>query len=162
MQFRTPAVILGFPELSQSEVMYNEGMIEYRIPLRGLKVSTNEIYAGIHWTKRKQIKDSIASVATGFCRSNKRIGSYPVEISYRFIFGTKPLDTLNTAYMAKMFEDALRSLGILEDDDPAHVTRSVLEVVAVARPKNKKNAAAQSQQAHAEDKDWLEIKINSL
>lgn len=137
-------------------------MIRYRIPLRGLKVSTNEIYAGIHWAKRKQIKDSILSVANGFCRPIQKIGSYPVELRYKFTFGTRGLDTLNTAYMAKMFEDALRTLGILEDDDPSHVARTILDVIAIKRPKGKKALIASGRQANAQDDDWLEIEINSI
>lgn len=126
--------------------------IAYRIPLRGLKVSTNQIYAGIHWSKRKQIKDGIASVTQGFCRPVRACESYPVAIGYRFIFGSKPLDTLNCAFMAKCIEDAFRAIGILEDDDVAHVASSFIEVVAIRREKGK----------ITEDLDWVEITINSL
>jgi hypothetical protein len=136
--------------------------IQYRLPLKGIKVSTNEIYAGIHWAKRKQIKDSILSIAAGFCRPIQKIGSYPVEIRYRFIFGSNGLDTLNCAYMAKMFEDAFRSLGILEDDDPAHVATAVLTVIELPRTKNAKGSYDSRAKANAEDKDWVEIEINSL
>lgn len=137
-------------------------MIAYRIPLRGLKISTNEIYAGIHWARRKEIKDSILSVAKGFCRPVQKVNSYPVEIRYRFIFGSKPLDTLNTAFMAKMFEDALCSFGILEDDDLAHVARAILEPVKAPRSEKKKKASLFSSKANEMDEDWLEIEINSL
>lgn len=136
--------------------------IHYRIPLRGLKVSTNKIYAGEHWTKRKQLKDSLISVAGYFCRPVQRIESYPVEISYRFIFGTRALDTLNCAYMAKMFEDALRSFEILKDDDPKCVARSIIEVVALPPEKRPKTPGTQSKASDAEDKDWLELTITSI
>lgn len=134
-------------------------MIHYRIPLTGVKVSTNKIYAGTHWSKRKSIKDSILGYAVAFCRPVQCIESYPVEISYRFLFGTRPLDTLNTAYMAKMFEDAFRSLGILKDDDPKCVARSILEVVVERAPKGAKSDAASRAKSNAQDKDWLEITI---
>lgn len=137
-------------------------LIHYRIPLRGLKVSTNKIYAGEHWNKRKQLKDSLISVAGYFCRPIQKVESYPVEISYRFIFGTRALDTLNCAYMAKMFEDALRSFGVLEDDDPKCVARTVIEVVALPPEKRSKKADAQRPTGNAEDKDWLELTITSL
>lgn len=142
--------------------MSSPTLIHYRIPLRGLKVSTNKIYAGEHWSKRKQIKDSLLSVAGYFCRPARKIESYPVQISYRFLFGTRALDTLNCAYMAKMFEDALRAFGILEEDDPKYVARSIIEVVVVPRPKGSKATNAQGKKADAEDQDWLELSITSI
>lgn len=135
-------------------------MIQYRIPLQGIKVSTNKIYAGIHWSERKRIKDSILGYAAAFCRPIQAVKSYPVEIEYRFFFESRALDTLNTAYMAKMFEDAFRSLGILEEDSPKYVTRSILEVVAQPAKKRPKNDANKSAPTNAKDQDWVEVTIN--
>lgn len=134
-------------------------MITYRIPLRGIKESTNKIYAGIHWTKRKQIKDSILSVAGYFCRPSTPIESYPVEIEYQFVFQTKALDTLNCAFMAKCFEDALRAFGTLKEDDPRFVARSILSVSSIASPKGKKKAFAPGQKSDASNEDYLIIII---
>lgn len=139
-----------------------EPSIQYRIPLRGLKVSTNEIYAGIHWARRKQIKDSVLSVAQGFCRPVRTCESYPVAIRYRFIFGSKPLDTTNCTFLVKMLEDAFRAIGILEDDDVTHVASTLIEVVALPSAKSKKGSAASSSQTDTQDLDWVEIEINSL
>lgn len=61
--------------------------------------------------------------------------------------------------MAKMFEDAFRAIGILEDDAPKFVTRSVLEVVVLPSTKGKKNAASQGTQVNAQTEDYLEINI---
>lgn len=134
--------------------------VTYKIPLQGIKFSTNKIYAGIHWAKRKQIKDSIASYAGVFCRPIQKIESYPVEVRYRFFFRTRPLDTLNTAAMAKMFEDALRSLGVLADDDPTHVARSVLDVARIDRSKNKAVHGSQGPKGNEKDEDYLELTIS--
>ncbi len=133
--------------------------IKYTIPLNGIKFSTNKIYAGIHWTKRKEIKDSISSYVFAFCRPVKRVKSYPVEIEYKFLFGTKPLDSLNTAAMAKMFEDAFRAAGILEDDDPRYVKRSILEVNVVPKEEGQKKLSAQRKQANAKNEDSVTISI---
>ena len=149
------------PVIASEQRMSNPILMRFRIPLLGLKTSTNKIYAGEHWSKRKHLKDSVLSVAGYFCRPAKRIESYPIEIRYRFLFGTRALDTLNTAYMAKMFEDALRTLGILEDDDPKYVARSVLEVDAWPRPKRPQESDASWPKANAQDKDWLELTITS-
>ncbi len=134
--------------------------IHYRLPLTGLKVSTNKIYAGVHWGQRQSIKDSFFSYAAALCRPIQKVESYPVRIHYRFFFGSKALDTLNTAYMAKMLEDAFRALGILEEDDAAHVAESVLTVTQLPRPQRPKKGASARPQGNAQDQDWVEITIN--
>lgn len=137
-------------------------MIKYRIPLKGLKVSTNKIYEGIHWTKRREHKDSISGYARAFCRPIQVPESYPVEIRYRFLFRTRALDTLNCAYMAKMFEDSLRTLEVLEDDSPKFVARSIIESIVVPARKGKATRNAPGKKVDEEDEDWLEIIINSF
>lgn len=126
---------------------------------RSLKISTNKIYAGLHWGQRKSIKDRILDTAGRVCSPIQVIESYPVEIGYRFVFSTRPLDTLNTAYMAKMFEDAFRSLGILKDDDPRHVAKTILEVVALPREKRKKVRNDKGKEIDEKDQDYVEITI---
>lgn len=139
--------------------MYKHTMIRYLIPLKGLKQSTNKIYAGTHWSKRKSHKDSVLSYANTFCRPVTRIGSYPVQIRYRYFFVTRALDTLNTAYLSKMFEDALRTIGILEDDSPKFVARTILEVVALSTKKGATDGDDVSAKAIRENEDQLEIII---
>ena len=137
-------------------------MISYLIPLTGIKVSTNRIYAGIHWTKRKKIKDSILDIAAVFFRPIQRILAYPVEIRYRFIFSSRALDTTNTTFLVKMFEDALRALEIIKDDSPQYVARTVIEVVVVPRTKNKKAPHDMGQKKVEKNEDWLEITIKTI
>ncbi len=137
-------------------------MIQYRIPLAGIKISTNTIYAGIHWTKRKELKDSCFSIAKYFCRPIQKVESYPVEIRYRFLFVSRPLDTTNTTFMVKMFEDTLCALGILQDDSPQYVTRTIIEVVMVRKEKSKKRSSSMGAQKSKKDEDWVEITIKSI
>lgn len=61
--------------------------------------------------------------------------------------------------MAKMFEDAFRSIGILEDDAPKYVARTILEVVINSSKKGKKNTAPQGSQINEEAEDYLEVTI---
>lgn len=140
--------------------MFRNIMITYRIPISGLKKSTNKIYAGEHWSKRKEFKDSVFSYARYFCRPIKEFGPYPVEISYKFFFTSRALDTLNCAYMAKCFEDALHTLGVLEDDDPKHVAKSCLEVIKIDKKKTALAVAHMGPAQNAKNEDWLEITIN--
>ncbi len=134
--------------------------LTYRVPLAGNKFSTNKIYAGTHWSKRKSVKDGLTGIAGLFCRPAFKIGSYPVEIRYRFCFASRPLDTLNCATMAKMLEDAFRAIGILEDDDPAHVAKSVLEVAVLPRPKGPPKLHAPGAKGNAPYEDYVDITIN--
>lgn len=135
-------------------------MIKYRIPITGLKISTNKFYAGTsNWNKRKQTKDIVLDYAASFCQPDDPVNSYPVEIGYKFIFSSRALDTLNTAIMAKMFEDALCALKILEDDSPSYVRRSSLEVVKQTAQKGKETHESFGQKGNAKNEDWLEIII---
>ena len=137
-------------------------IIHYKIPLRGIKFSTNKFYAGMHWTKRKEIKDSILSITRGFCRPIKKVKSYPVQIGYRFVFTSRALDTLNTAVMAKMFEDSLCTLGVIEGDSPKYVKKTVLEIIDQGNENKKKGINNKGSKIDKENEDYVEIKIYEL
>lgn len=127
------------------------------------KASTNKIYAGIHWSKRKELKDGIYSVVSAFCGKLGSVVSYPVQIRYRFIFESRALDTFNCAYMAKCIEDALVTLKILQDDDPSHVARSIIEVVKQTDKNGSGNAKKDRKKRQARPKkDEVEVEITSI
>lgn len=74
----------------------------YRLP----KISLNKFYAGMHWTKRKKIKDQYEKIIYSqikhiFCKENT------YECEYRFYFNKKPLDVSNCVGMLKLIEDCL-------------------------------------------------------
>lgn len=122
-------------------------MMAFKLPLAGIKFSTNKIYAGIHWTQRKRFKDDIFFIVRAYCKPAVPIKSYPVFIHYRFLFETAALDTTNTAGMAKCIEDSLCAIGILKNDDPRFVAATLLEVES---RKSKKQPR----------EDWVEITIS--
>lgn len=84
------------------------------------KISSNATYSGMHWTKRKKIADLYHQSMLPFRKAI--ISEYPVDITYVFTFKGKPLDSSNTATMAKMLEDGMVKCGILKDDDWKHVS----------------------------------------
>lgn len=98
-------------------------IIEITIPE---KVSTNKIYAGIHWRERKALADLYHSEVLEL-KGKLKVKTYPVEILYDWHFVKKPLDTLNCAFMSKMIEDGLVAVGVLEGDEPEFVRRSILD-----------------------------------
>lgn len=132
------------------------------MPLTGLKVSTNKIYAGQHWSKRKKDADSIASIARWFFRPIQKIESYPVEIRYKFFFVSRALDTTNCSYLVKCIEDALRAFEILKDDSPKFVERTIIESYQCAAKKAQKAGGCQSSKIDEENEDRVEIIINQI
>lgn len=90
------------------------------------KCSTNRIYSGIHWGKRKAFKDRYFQYTSSLWKNIEPIQDYPVVISYRMYFKGRMLDSLNTVYMAKVLEDCVVKLGIIKDDSPKYVAESRL------------------------------------
>lgn len=83
----------------------------YNIELYDLpKISLNKFYSGMHWTKRKEIKDNYKLIIKN---QYKRVLSKEKEyrVSYNFFFKIKPLDVSNCSAMVKLIEDV-----IFEDD----------------------------------------------
>jgi hypothetical protein len=78
------------------------------------KVSLNEFYAGVHWSKRKKIKDDFALLI----RSQTKVKiDFPCDVEYTFSFKRNPLDCSNACGgMVKLIEDCL-----FLDDSPKSV-----------------------------------------
>ena len=83
------------------------------------KVSLNKWYAGMHWTKRKKMKDSYTQIVRSqFKEVLPKDKSYSVE--YCFTFKSRPLDASNCVAMVKMVED------IIFEDDSYKIISSIL------------------------------------
>lgn len=88
----------------------------YNLP----KISLNKWYAGMHWTKRKKIKDNYTQIVRSqFSNTLTRDNTYKVE--YHFTFKSRPLDASNCVAMVKMIEDI-----IFETDSYKVVTEIVI------------------------------------
>lgn len=101
--------------------------IEIALPI---KVSTNAIYAGMHWAKRKEIADEFHRALLPF----KGLKIYtPIQrLFFTFTFKGKLLDCSNCTFMAKCLEDAMVMNRLIPDDTPDHV-----ESIAIASIKGK-------------------------
>jgi len=81
--------------------------------------STNAIYAGLHWAKRKKAKDDALKATMATVRSE---GVTAVGSRVDLIFtpqlgkGVRKRDTSNNSMTAKLIEDALVKAGVLKDD----------------------------------------------
>lgn len=93
------------------------------------KVSTNESYAGQHWTARRRHKNLFR-----FCCHNEILSklpekptTFPVDLDFVFYFTAKPLDTSNCSYMLKIIEDCLVKQKFIPDDGIKYVRKISFE-----------------------------------
>lgn len=83
------------------------------------KISLNKWYAGMHWTKRKKIKDEYTLlVKSQFNKILSKTNTYNTE--YHFTFKSRALDASNCVAMVKMIED------IIFENDSYKVVKSIL------------------------------------
>jgi hypothetical protein len=90
------------------------------------KVSTNAIYAGMHWAKRKRLADLYHRALIEHRLT--RIPT-PANLTFTFTFKGKLLDCTNVAFMAKLLEDGMVQWGILPGDAPDQVASVKLRVL---------------------------------
>lgn len=90
------------------------------------KISTNEIYAGKHWRNRQKIKTDYLWATHNEIKNLKPI-NYKVNLDFTFYFASRPLDSSNTTYMAKLIEDCLVYHQIIKNDDIKYIGRVSLE-----------------------------------
>ena len=92
------------------------------------KISLNKWYAGMHWTKRKQIKDSYTLIVKSQCKEVlPKDKVYSAE--YQCYFKARPLDASNCVAMVKMIEDI-----IFEDD-----TYKIVKEIKISSEKAKQD-----------------------
>jgi len=85
-----------------------------------IKVSTNEIYAGVHWRKRKRMKDNYLLMYKIQLRQIRPCTN-KVNLFFHFYFKSKKLDSSNCSYMAKILEDCLVTYKVLKNDSNTYV-----------------------------------------
>jgi len=93
-------------------------LVFYKLP----KVSGNLWYAGVHWSKRKKIKEVFTMIAMEElrCQTTHRKFVKPCNVEYIFEFKGKALDCSNCAGgMVKLLED------ILFPDDSPKIVKSI-------------------------------------
>lgn len=96
-----------------------------QIPLP-TKVSTNAIYAGMHWAKRKALADEYHMALIEY--RGKKI-TIPTTLNFTFTFKSKWLDCTNCGFMAKLLEDSLVINKIIPNDTPDIVESINIRVI---------------------------------
>ena len=91
---------------------------ELKVPI--FKISTNKIYEGVHWSKRKKMKDNYKLLTTAYYKKLPKI-NYKVDLTMEFYFKSRALDSSNCSFMAKLLEDCLVEGGILTNDSIKYV-----------------------------------------
>lgn len=85
------------------------------------KASTNQIYAGSHWSHRKVVKDVYYWEVLANKKHFKKPEKLPTTLHFYFTFKSRALDASNCGYMAKCLEDAIKKIGVIPDDSPKYV-----------------------------------------
>jgi hypothetical protein len=85
------------------------------------KASTNQIYAGSHWSHRKLVKDTYYYEVLANKKHFIKPQELPVTLHFYFTFKSRALDASNCGYMAKAIEDAMKKIGVIPDDSPKYV-----------------------------------------
>lgn len=98
--------------------------------------STNEIYSGQHWSKRKRHKDEARLVTkSAVIRAGLGIVQGRVDLTFtpQLGKGARRRDTSNNSMTAKLIEDALVKAGVLIDDTDEYVRNVTLTPAVVDR-----------------------------
>lgn len=107
-----------------------------RIFVPYLGPSTNVIYAGIHWAKRKKAKDDATKATLAAVRQaglSLMEGQVDLVFRPRLGKGVRRRDTSNNSMSAKLIEDALVKAGVLADDTEDCVRRVIHEPAEIDR-----------------------------
>lgn len=95
-------------------------MLEIEIPILW-KVSANEVYAGVHWSKRNALAKDYHQLVN--LKTKGLIFeplTYPVQLFFNFHWASRALDSSNCSYLVKLIEDGLKG-EILPDDSIKYV-----------------------------------------
>lgn len=82
-------------------------------------ISTNEIYSGMHWAKRKQIADMYHKLV--IIGKPKKIIEYPIGLIFECEFKSRPFDSDNCSFICKCIVDGIRRYGSIKDDNYKHI-----------------------------------------
>ncbi|WP_280568210.1 hypothetical protein [Chromohalobacter sp. 296-RDG] len=107
-----------------------------RLFVEFLGPSTNAIYAGTHWGKRKKAKDDACAATLAAVRAagvQQVAGRVDLVFRPRIGKGVRRRDTSNNSMSAKLIEDALVKAGVLADDTDEHVRRVINEPAEIDR-----------------------------
>lgn len=88
------------------------------------KISTNSIYAGVHWSKRKRLKDLMRWALVPIITSIRPL--HQGTLTFDFQFKSRPLDCSNCSFMVKMIEDVLVEHYKIIDDTPKYVEKIII------------------------------------
>lgn len=99
-------------------------MIKIETPISN-KQSLNIIYQGSHWSIRSKLRaDCLADLLPFKGKFKLKEEDFPVKITYHFKWATRAFDSSNCALLVKTYEDGLKKIGLLPDDNIKFVRQS--------------------------------------
>ena len=90
-----------------------------------IKVSSNQIYAGMHWRGRHKLKNDYLFLTNSFKDLEAIEGK--VDLDFKFYFKKNALDSSNCSYLAKVIEDCLVHHKVLKGDTIKYVGKVSME-----------------------------------
>lgn len=99
-------------------------MQKITIPI--IKVSSNTIYSGKHWTFRDNLKKDYLLLTANYFKKLKPCTS-KINLDFKFYFKGKTLDSSNCSFMIKMIEDCLTHYNIIKDDTIKYIGKISVE-----------------------------------
>ena len=94
-------------------------ILRYDLP-KQWKVSTNKIYAWVHYRTRQKIADYFHYLVKEDCKQLKQI-TKKVNLDFEFYFKSRYLDSSNCSFMWKCLEDWLVKNWLLKDDTNQYI-----------------------------------------
>jgi len=122
-------------------------VLVYNIP-KQYKVSTNKIYAWMHWRQRKKIADYYHNISRDDCIELWHI-DWKVDLDFKYYWRSRYLDSSNTSFISKTIEDSLVKNKLLTDDSNSYIWKVTYESILID-PKERKK----------QEWDYLRLTIN--
>lgn len=83
--------------------------------------TTNEIYAGVHFRRRAEIKRKFLWWIKSRQLPKEAHFLKAVHVHFAFTFRSRPYDSDNCSFMGKMITDGMKAVGVFKDDSIKHI-----------------------------------------
>lgn len=113
-----------------------EIILRYDIP-KQYKISTNKIYAWIHWTKRTKISNYFHDIVRLDCLQLNKIKN-KVNLEFEFYFKSRYLDSSNCSFMWKCLEDWLVEWWLFIDDSNKYIWKVSYHSIEIEKKQRRK------------------------
>lgn len=100
------------------------------------KISSNSVYAGMHWTKRQKLANDFHLAVLTSIKQQKisPCREFPVKVKYEYHLAGRMPDISNLGLMTKLVEDGLVRAGIFPDDSYKYIQEIIIGGIKIKNP----------------------------